>query len=89
MITFSITPKQQVKLEHFLKEQEAILVEEQKRKMNPAEWEDLTMNGKYPYIGAIGGGVVYKFTPTSIGLSVTVDYTPTGKSINLTDYDEW
>ena len=86
---FLLAALTQVKLEQFLKEQEAIVIEEQKKKMNPAEWEDLTMGGKYPYIGAIGGGVVYKFAPNSIGVSVTVDYTPTGKSINLTDYDEW
>ena len=89
MITFSLTDKQEEKLNKFLAEQQIIAIEEQKKKMNPAEWEDLTMGGKYPYIGAIGGGVVYKFAPNSIGVSVTVDYTPTGKSINLTDYDEW
>lgn len=45
----------------------------------------------YPYGGAIGGGLTYQFTPTSIGLITKVIY---GEGehrheLDLTDYDSW
>lgn len=43
---------------------------------------------KKKYTGAISGGEKYSFSPTGIG--VIVEYTcRCGKSINVTNYDEW
>ena len=49
----------------------------------------------YPYEGAIGGGLSYRFTPTSIGVITSAVYT-IGMDKNkkewkydLTDYDSW
>lgn len=39
--------------------------------------------------GACGGGYTFSFTPTGIGLSVTVKNTVTKEEIDLTDYDSW
>lgn len=42
-----------------------------------------------PYYGAIGGGLTYSFTPTSLGTVVVVKEMITGEEINLTDFDSW
>ena len=42
----------------------------------------------HPYEGAIGGGVEYCFTPTSLGLVTIVKY-GADHELNLTDYDSW
>lgn len=45
----------------------------------------------YPYGGAIGGGLSYHFTPTSIGLITKITY-GSGEhqhELDLTDYDSW
>jgi len=89
MTAFSLTPKQQQKLNVWLEEQEKILLQKQKLSMSESDWKDLTSDGEYPYYGAIGGGIQYIFNPTSIGVAVSVKYLPTGEEIDLTDYDEW
>lgn len=38
--------------------------------------------------GAIGGAISYNFTPTSIGMAITVNCA-CGKTENITDYDNW
>lgn len=48
----------------------------------------LSMKGA-PYYGVIGGGLTYKFTPTSLGIIVKVQEAVTGEEIDLTDYDSW
>jgi hypothetical protein len=42
-----------------------------------------------PYTGAIGGNVVYSFTPTSLGVILTVKETLSGLELDLTDYDSF
>jgi hypothetical protein len=42
----------------------------------------------FPYEGAIGGGITYEFTPTSLGEVVKVRY-GSEDVLDLTDYDEW
>ena len=41
--------------------------------------------------GAVGGGMTYTITPTSIGNIVVVSTTTNGKSVkkDITDYDSW
>ncbi len=43
------------------------------------------------YQGAIGGGLTYHFTPTSLGVvcKVTLSIGTFEDSIDLTEYDEW
>lgn len=41
----------------------------------------------WPYEGAIGGGLTYCFTPTSLGIVLVVKYGD--QELNLTDYDSW
>jgi hypothetical protein len=89
MTAFTLSLKQEQKLSVWLREQEKILIQKQKLSMSESEWKHLTSDGKYPYYGAIGGGIQYIFNPTSIGVAVRVKYLPTGEEIDLTDYDEW
>ena len=89
MTIFSLTSEQEHKLKIWLEEQEKFLLQKQKNIMSESEWRDLTSNGEYPYYGAIGGGIRYMFNPTSLGVVVKVEYTPTGEQIDLTDYDQW
>lgn len=42
-----------------------------------------------PYQGASGGGITYKFTPTSIGIVIKVQEQWTGRELDVTDYDSW
>lgn len=43
--------------------------------------------GNVPYYGAVGGGLEYIFTPTSIGVIVKVKEAYTGLELDLTDWD--
>lgn len=48
-------------------------------------------SGEFPvevYVGAIGGALTYKFTPTTLGLTTVVECV-CGEEINLTDFGEW
>ncbi len=42
-----------------------------------------------PYYGAIGGGISYTFTPTSLGTIVKVKEAITGEELDLTEYNDW
>jgi hypothetical protein len=46
---------------------------------------------QYPYEGAIGGGLTWKFTGTSIGDIIVAVYNCAGLEfeLNVTDYDSW
>lgn len=41
------------------------------------------------YYGAIGGGYTFCFTPTGLGVALTVVNNVTKEEINLTEYDKW
>lgn len=41
----------------------------------------------YPYLGAIGGGVTYLFTPTSIGTFAAVQFSGDTERHDLTDFE--
>jgi hypothetical protein len=40
------------------------------------------------YVGAIGGAITYCFTPTGLGMCL-VAKCACGKSINVTNFDNW
>ena len=42
-----------------------------------------------PYYGAMGGGLSYSFTPTSLGTIIVVKESLTGKELNVTDALDW
>lgn len=42
---------------------------------------------KRPYLGAIGGGLSYEFTPTGIGTIFKVRFLD--QELDLTDYESW
>lgn len=60
--------------------------------LSEAGFEDIApsirMKGE-AYYGACGGGYSYIFTPTSLGMGISVMNTLTGDEINLTNYDAW
>lgn len=91
MYNFSITDEQAVTLDLWVTEQNKISVAAQKK--NPPRvprdllescWED-----GYPYGGAIGGNLTFSFTPTSLGVVVTVTDSLTKETIDLTIYEHW
>jgi hypothetical protein len=84
---FSLTKSQQEKLNTWLAVQYKNMVEEQRKTMNKKDFKLLTENGKYPYLGAVGGGLTYCFTPTSIGVITVVKFME--EQIDLTDYELW
>ena len=71
---FELTDNQLTLLHKFITEQDAKVVE---------------MQGGEPYYGACGGSLTYMFTPTSLGLCVSVRHAITNEEINLTNYEEW
>ena len=82
---FELSEEQQKKLDAWLKE---IHPHVMAMSIHYAPEEHKMMGGQ-PYYGAIGGGLTYSFTPTSLGVVVEVTEAFTKKTINLTDYDSW
>lgn len=84
---FSLTQTQQEKLNTWLAVQYKEKIEEQRRTMSARDFKMLTQNGKYPYTGAVGGGLTYCFTPTSLGVITVVKWFE--NEIDLTEYEMW
>ena len=74
---FSLTRKEEAKLSKWQTKEEKILK------------EAAAQSGVPYHIGPIGGAYTYSFTPTTIGLSITVKHNVSGNKIDLTDYTEW
>lgn len=93
MKVFTITDTEMEKLNTWLNEQDALAIENQKETIkedDPSyQWYRSCWDEGYPYTGAIGGGLTYSFSPTSIGMVVKVHYALTGATVDLTDYDLW
>lgn len=94
---FELTAEQTDRLDIWLKEEvyptvierQKKLAEESGKSANPIEKYDWASG--YPYEGAIGGGLTYHFTPTSIGVVQKVTY-ENGLSkfeLDLSDYESW
>lgn len=60
---------------------------EQQKRINEFIKEQDKITGGY--YGAIGGGTIYKFIPTSLGVIFNVENSVTGHMIDLTDYESW
>ena len=88
-MSFQLTPEQSLKLGIWLKDQH---VELAKRQWQIPEIRKHMVDESVPYLGAIGGGLTYEFTPTSLGTVTNVYFcrgTVFESKIDLTDYDEW
>ena len=89
---FELDEKESEKLNEFIKVQYAKLVEAQKG-TDVEKWHSTYGGITYPYLGSIGGGLTYEFTPTTIGTIVNVTFCkghPDYEAqIDLTDYASW
>lgn len=94
MYNFSITKEQQKQVNTWLDEVAyPAAIKNQKDQLSPDSpyrrlYEESWKLG-YPYGGAIGGGVTYSFTPTSLGLVIKVSCSGVKEQLDITDYDEW
>ncbi len=87
---FEVTPEQQKKLDEWLKDVYSRAVNKQiEETKEPNEFHRFCWDNGVPYTGTIGGGLSYIFSPTSIGLCLTVKESLTGEEIDLTEYDLW
>ena len=71
---FSLTKKQEKMVAKWVKKQDKAYAKKN--------------NSELGYYGAIGGGITYQITYTSIGTIIKVLH-PTGKILDITDYDSW
>lgn len=62
---FSVPPSAQARIDAWLEVKKQETLELQRKAMSPREFDGLTCGGKYPYLGAIGGGTTYTFLPTA------------------------
>ena len=92
-MSFELDKEQYTKLAAFIKEQHVKMVEIQKQDPITAKYISRDADGtEYPYLGAIGGGCSYEFTPTGLGTVTKVTWcagTDYEATIDLTDYDSW
>ena len=86
---FELNDKQKTMLKSQIISWDERICEIQKNQMSHDDFMVKTYGGKFPYYGAIGGGLKYSFTPTGIGTIVEVTNTMLNETVNLTDYDEW
>jgi hypothetical protein len=91
---FRITSEESAKIGKWL--EEVIfppIVEKQLKDPDIAHLLFTDENGKiHPYTGAIGGGLTYQFTPTSLGTVTKVIWncgSPYEQVLDVTDYDCW
>ena len=63
------------------------VIKQQKESIAADAFIQSCWDANLPYSGAIGGGLTYSFTPTSIGVIVKVSYLD--YELDVTDYDEW
>ena len=67
---------------------EIVAIQRGNRTMDPLGQVDSTGQPE-PYYGAVGGGLTYSFTPTSLGYIITVKESITGKELNVSAALDW
>lgn len=92
MQNFTVTDKDQKKIDKWLKETVyPRWIELQKTAYSPEnptpEHVKHCWDLGEPYTGAIGGGLSYIFSPTSIGTTLVVKFGE--DTLDLTDYEAW
>lgn len=93
LIKFGLDVAQLRRLADWRIELDAKLVaaQEQDPELAPHIFTDET-GMKHPYLGAIGGGLTFEFTPTGLGVVERVVFCKGSTfeaSIDLTDYESW
>lgn len=90
---FELTADQHTQAMKWIKEvvYPEIIALQKKTIKNPTAIHIDCWNDGFPYEGAIGGGITYEFTPTSLGIVERVKYTTYNKTfeLDLTDYKSW
>lgn len=90
---FELSNVEKAKVDAWLKETvyPEVIAWQKKNVKNPDFIYKMCWNDGYPYEGAIGGGVTYEFTPTSIGNIINVRYKTFEQEFKLdvTDYDSF
>ena len=87
---FELTEEQLEKLGDWAFEQNGLAREiqlkyrEERKAAGDDMWDDMPVE-MYPYYGAIGGALTYRFTPTSIGVVVKVVHAITKNELDLTE----
>ncbi len=85
---FEITKYQHIKIEDWLNTiVYPEVIQHQKEYLAPSEFVNHCWDNNIPYEGAIGGGLTYSFSPTSIGIVCKVCYQD--YELDITDYDQW
>jgi hypothetical protein len=89
VFSFEVTKEQTEKVNAWLKKEVYPEIIEQQKK--DERFRDLVYKDEdgqeYPYTGAIGGGLTYSFTNTSLGVIIKASYGD--KELDLTEYDYW
>lgn len=92
MITFEVSEEQALKIKGWHEAQDKIVLEQQRKERADAlpnpnhDFRDWVNETGHPYYGAIGGEVSYIFTPTSIGVILSVKHS--GTKAELSFYDD-
>lgn len=90
---FEISEENEAKIDEWLaNEIYPDLIQQQKDTIaEPTIFHTMSWEDGFPYEGAIGGGISYKFTPTSLGVIFEAEYSFGGKTftLNLTRYEDW
>jgi len=91
--SFSITPEERARIDTWLREDvfPTIMFKQLENKnLSDADRARIMENG-HPYEGAIGGGLTYQFTTTTLGTVFKVTYAGVDAdyTLDLTDYESW
>jgi len=90
---FEVTAAQHAKVERWNREQDALVLARQRDAIKREGPRDAftareAAEGR-PYYGAAGGSLTYCFTPTGVGINLTVRHNGTGAALDVTDYESW
>ena len=91
---FELTEEQQKKYKEFERKCQGLLLQKQikvyKNTKEEKKYKMLTIDWTLPYTGAIGGGMTFHFTPTSLGTVITVSCSYVEiEDLDLSNYDVW
>lgn len=86
---FELTPAQVEKVSKWYAQVSQKVIDKQRETMLPEDFDEQTAFGEMPYYGAIGGGLTYMFSNTSLGTVVIVEEAITGEKLDVTDYEDW
>lgn len=94
MKKFTLTKEQTTKVNDWLHNTvyPEVINQQKSNIKNPMQFHLDCWDMGYPYDGAIGGGLTYCFTETSLGIIETVYYglgTNMERKLELTDFSHW